>query len=85
MTKIGDKSKLVPRFISVWGLIAAIILLTGSVLVNIDMFAGISGLVLELIIALPIAVAEMMLAIWLIFKGFNPSVIDYESDKTDTN
>ena len=79
------QSKLIPRFISVWGLIAAIVLLTGSVLDNIDMFAGISGLIMELIFALPIAVAEMILAIWLIVKGFNPSAIDYESDKTDTN
>ena len=77
--------KLVPRFISIWGFIAAIVLLTGSVLANIGMFAGISGLILELIVALPIAVAEMMLAIWLIFKGFNPSAIDSESNKTDTN
>ena len=72
------KSKLVPRFISVWGFIAAIALLTGSVLANIDMLTGISGLV-ELIFATPIAVAEMMLAIWLIVKGFNPSSIDSES------
>ena len=49
------QSKLIPRFISVWGLIAAIVLLTGSVLDNIDMFAGISGLIMELIFALPIA------------------------------
>ncbi len=79
------QSKLVPRFISIWGFIAAIVLLTGSVLANIGMLAGISGLGLELIVALPIAVAEMMLAIWLIFKGFNPSAIDSESNKTDTN
>ena len=72
-------SKLIPRFISVWGLIAALVLLTGSVLANIDMFTEISGLGLELIFALPIAVAEMMLSIWLIVKGFNPSAIASES------
>jgi hypothetical protein len=75
------KSKLIPRFISVWGLIAAAVLLTGAVLANMDMFTEISGLGLELIFALPIAVAEMMLAIWLIVKGFNPSAIDSESAK----
>jgi len=75
------KSKLIPRFISVWGFIAAIVLLTGSVLANIDMFTEISELGLELIFALPIAVAEMMLALWLIFKGFNPSAIDSGSAK----
>jgi len=79
------KSKLVPRFISASGFVAAIALLTGSVLANIDMFTEISELGLELIFALPIAVAEMMLAIWLIVKGFNPSAIDSESAKKDTN
>ena len=69
------KSKLVPRFISVWGLIAAAFLLTGSVLIMVEMFAGISELGLELIFTLPIAVNEMVLAIWLIGKGFNPSAI----------
>jgi len=73
------QSKLVPRFISAWGFIAAIVLLTGSVLINIDMFTGFSELGLELIFALPIAVAEIMLSIWLIVKGFNPSAIDSRS------
>ena len=69
------KSKLVPRFISAWGFIAAIVLLTGSVLINIDMVTEISGLGLEPIFWLPIAVAEVMLSIWLIVKGFNSSAI----------
>jgi len=43
------RSKLVPRFISAWGFIAAIVLLTGSVLINIDMFTGFSEMGLELI------------------------------------
>ena len=75
------KSKLIPRFISAFGFIAATSLLTGSVLANIDMFTEISGLGLELIFAAPIAVAEIMLAIWLIVKGFNPSAIDSGSAK----
>lgn len=76
------RSKLVPRFISAFGFIAAIVLLTGSVLDNIGMLTGISGLA-ELIFATPIAVAEMLLAIWLIGKGFDPSAIDPGSAKTD--
>jgi hypothetical protein len=75
------KSKLIPRFISAWGFIAAALLLIGSVLIMVDMFAGISETGLELIFALPIAVNEMVLAVWLIVKGFNPSAIASESAK----
>jgi hypothetical protein len=73
------RSKLIPRFISAWGFIAAALLLIGSVLVMVDAFAGISESGLELIFALPIAVNEMVLAVWLIVKGFNPSAIASES------
>jgi hypothetical protein len=79
------KSKLIPRFISAWGFIAAAFLLTGSVLIMVDMFTGISGVGLELIFVTPIAVNEMVLAGWLIVKGFNPSAIASLSAKTDTN
>lgn len=75
------QSKLVPRFISAWGFIAAALLLTGSVLIMVDIFTGISELGLELIFALPIAVNEMVLAIWLIVKGFNSSTISSGSVK----
>jgi len=68
------KSKLIPRFISAWGFISAVILLTGSVLIMVDIFNEVS-LGLELILILPIAVNEMVLAVWLIVKGFNPSAI----------
>jgi hypothetical protein len=79
------KSKLIPRFISAWGFIAAAFLLTGSVLIMVDMFTGISGVGLELIFVTPIAVNEMVLAGWLIVKGFNPSAIAYLSANKDTN
>jgi hypothetical protein len=67
------RSKLVPRFISAWGFMAAALLLAGSVLTMVELFAGISELGLELVLALPIAVNEMVLAVWLIAKGFRPS------------
>jgi hypothetical protein len=69
------KSELIPRSISAWGFIAAALLLTGSVLVMVDMFTGIPELGVELIFATPIAVNEMVLAVWLIVKGFNPSAM----------
>ncbi len=69
--------KLVPRWLSVWGLVgAAMVLLYGLIsLFDLD----------PAILAAPIAVQEMVFAIWLIVKGFNPPEIDSESVKTDLN
>ncbi|WP_287585572.1 DUF4386 domain-containing protein [Candidatus Borrarchaeum sp.] len=69
-------SELIPRIISAWGFIAAALMLIGTVIIMVGMFAGISEVELNLIFAMPIAVQEMVLAAWLILKGFNPSAIN---------
>ena len=70
------QSKLIPRWLSVWGLIGAPLLLAAGLLA---MF-GLDPLSPILVILnLPIAVNEMVLAIWLIVKGFNSSAIASES------
>jgi hypothetical protein len=69
------KSRVVPRFISIWGLIAAALLLVGTVLLMLEVDTGALGNVWELITAAPIAVNEMVLALWLIVKGFKPSAV----------
>jgi hypothetical protein len=71
------KSKLVPRWIAGWGFIAAITILTGSML---SAFTDISPVITILLIA-PIAVQELVMAVWLIVKGFNPSAIASGSAK----
>jgi len=70
------KSKLVPRFISIWGLIAVALVLTWNLLeiFGLSLSAG-------MILALPIILNEIFLAIWLIVKGFNSSAIASESAK----
>ncbi len=75
------QTKLVPRFLSVWGLIGAALVLIYGLLGLLDLNTSILS-ILELI-ALPIAVQEMVFAVWLIVKGFNPSVIASYSDKTN--
>jgi hypothetical protein len=68
-------ARLVPRFVSGWGLLAATLLLTGSVLDLFDVFAGMSQTGLEITLAGPIALQEMVLAVWLITKGLDVTAL----------
>jgi len=63
-------SKLLPRFISVWGFVAAALLLTGALLGMFDLIPLSEAM---LYFGPPIALNEIVLAVWLIVKGFNPS------------
>ncbi len=74
------KSKLIPRWLSIWGLIGAVAILTASVMATFDM-----SLVLAMLLIIPIAVQEQAMAIWLIVKGFNSSAIGSVSGKTDVD
>jgi hypothetical protein len=69
------RSRLVPRWLSGWGL-AALALLFAMVLLTAIAArpSGPSGALLAL--AAPLALQEMVLAVWLIVKGFNPAAID---------
>jgi hypothetical protein len=66
------KSKLVPRFISVGGLVAAAALAVANLAGVPDLTRGFQP---AMILYFPIVVSELLLAIWLIVKGFNPSAI----------
>ena len=76
------QSKLIPRWLSVWGLIGAPLLLAAGLL---TMFGHDPTSTILIILNLPIAVNEMVLAVWLIVKGFNSSALASESAKTDIN
>jgi hypothetical protein len=66
------RSKLVPRWLSVWGLAGAILSFANYV-PEFFGFASIEPLFY------PIAVQEMVFAVWLIVKGVNASAISAES------
>ena len=70
------KSKLVPRFLAVWGLVGYAVILGGSV---VEVF----GFNLLTIHAIPGGLWEVFIGVWLIVKGFNPSAFVSDSDKTD--
>ena len=68
-------SRLVPRWLSLWGLLGIPIWLLAGVLAMLghDPSSGFA-----VVLNLPIAVNEMVLAIWLIAKGFNVSAPERE-------
>lgn len=66
------RSKLLPRWISVWGLIAAALMVISALLVMFE--ASLPDAVFALLVA-PIAVQEMVMALWLIARGFDPAAL----------
>jgi Domain of unknown function (DUF4386) len=67
------RSILLPRWISIWGLIAIVMMMTSAFLAmfSVELPDAIFGL-----LVIPIAVQEMVMAVWLIVKGFNSAAIE---------
>jgi len=74
------QSRLIPRWLSGWGLIAIILHLTSVFLTNVGQIDPFSGSPI-LLLSMPIFFQELTLAVWLIVKGFNPSAIASKSAK----
>lgn len=64
------RARLVPRWLSIWGL-------AGAVLYVMAPLAQMFGLNLDFLMA-PLALQEMVIAVWLIAKGFSPSTASLE-------
>lgn len=63
------KKKLIPLWLSIWGGIGALLSIIASLLV---LFGGVEIITSEYIILnIPTAIQEIILAIWLIIKGFD--------------
>jgi hypothetical protein len=65
------RSRLIPRWISGWGLVAAIPFLASGLI------GALTGTHLVPLL-LPLGVQEMVMAVWLVAKGFNPGSIATE-------
>ena len=74
------RSKLNPRWLSGWGLLGATLFLAT---VPFRMFGLIPPSMV--VLAVPLILNELVLAIWLIVKGFNSSAIASQSGVTDIN
>jgi hypothetical protein len=65
------QSRLVPRWLSTWGLV-------GAALYIVPPLGSMFGLPLGVLMA-PLALQEMVMAVWLIARGFNPRAVAAES------
>ena len=72
------RTRLIPRWISVWGFIGMATYLASALLSFFHMDNGI-GFYLEMVLA----PQEIFMAVWLIVKGFNPSAITALSEKPE--
>jgi Domain of unknown function (DUF4386) len=75
--------RLVPRWLSVWGLVGITLTSISCLLVMFHLIPP-AGMI-QVILSLPIMVQEMVLAVWLIAKGVNPSAASSLSANTAPN
>ena len=73
--------KLIPRWLSVFGLLGGTLHLVAGLLGMFGLLTSISPMVTFLAFHACIMIQEMVFAVWLIVKGFNPSAIVSESTK----
>jgi hypothetical protein len=67
------QTKLVPQWLSGWGLIALVMNLAAGLSVMFGVFGPTSAL--SDVLQFPIFLQEMVLAVWFIAKGFNPAAL----------
>lgn len=65
------RSNLVPKIISIWGFVGGALLLTLGIMKTL----GMSVDAVEIAFTAPIALNEMVLALWLIIKGFTEKAL----------
>jgi hypothetical protein len=67
------RSRLIPAWLSVWGIAGVILLMVAAVLIIFGVIGPLSAG--QIALAAPIGVQEMVLAVWLIVKGFDRSAL----------
>lgn len=69
------RSKMVPRWIAIWGL-------AGYAIICFGMLSEIMGSGLGLVSSIPGGLWEVFVGVWLIVKGFNPTAVVPQIDRT---
>lgn len=67
------KSRLVPRIVSGFGIIGAIMYFSAAALI---LFGHEPLSTIQIVLSIPLALSEIVLALWLIIKGFNKTVFE---------
>lgn len=75
------QTRLVPRWLSAWGIVGILLMIVTSMLLVFRVTTPMSTT--QVILAIPIGVQEMVLAVWLVVKGFDASAIASLSSKTE--
>jgi Domain of unknown function (DUF4386) len=75
------RSNLIPRWLSGWGVLGAVLSLAATVLASFTHDFGLESV--HTYLNIPIGLQELVFAVWLIAKGFNPSAIAALSAKRD--
>jgi hypothetical protein len=73
------QSKLVPRWLSAYGLVGALLYWIAGLMVMFDLIIPLSTV--HVILQAPLGIQEIVFALWLIVKGFNSPVITAGSEK----
>lgn len=75
------RSTLIPRWLSGWGVLGAVLALAATVLASFTRDFGLASA--HTYLHIPIGLQELVFAVWLIVKGFNPAAVASLSAKTD--
>ena len=71
------RSRLIPGWLSAWGIVGVVLLMVAAVLIIFGVISPTSPG--QIVLAVPIAIQEMVLAVWLILKGFDRLVLARQS------
>ena len=77
------QTNLIPRWLASWGLVGATLCIVACLLVMFCLIGPFSTF--QVVLSFPIAVQEMVLAVWLLVRVFNASAIASLSAKTEVN
>jgi len=69
------QSKLIPQWLAGWGVVSIILILVNSVFSVFGYYSDMSPV--AILLNLPLAINEIVMAVWLIIKGFNKSAIEF--------